>query len=157
MNILQLFCCCASQILAARAATPSPPAPASAADTFSIQVLQDLYEGLTAESPTGSAIPAVASSWSVNVSGTQYTFHLRPDAHWSNGKPVRAQDFVVAWRRVLDPQQGSPVADDLRLISGAAAIISGKAAPETLGLTAPSDDLLIVNLSRPAAYLPQIL
>ena len=131
--------------------------PAAAADTFSIQVLQDLYEGLTAESPAGSAVPAVASSWKVDVSGTQYTFHLRPDARWSNGKPVRAQDFVVAWRRVLDPKQGSPVADDLRLIAGAGAITAGQAAPETLGVTAPSDDVLIVNLSQPAAYLPQIL
>jgi oligopeptide transport system substrate-binding protein len=93
--------------------------PAAAADTFSIQVLTDLYEGLTAESPTGAAVPAVASSWTVDPAGTEYTFHLRPDARWSNGKPVRAQDFVVAWRRVLDPKQGSPVADDLRLISGA--------------------------------------
>src|SRR6267154_3058580 len=131
--------------------------PASAADTFSIQVLQDLYEGLTAESPTGAAIPGVASSWTVDAAGIQYTFHLRPDARWSNGKPVRAQDFVVAWRRVLDPKQGSPVADDLRLIAGAGAIIAGQAAPETLGVAAPSEDVLIVNLSQPAAYLPQIL
>jgi oligopeptide transport system substrate-binding protein len=131
--------------------------PAAAADTFSIQVLQDLYEGLTAESPTGSAIPAVAASWSADPAGTQYTFHLRPDARWSNGKPVRAQDFVVAWRRVLDPKQGSPVADDLRLIAGAGAIIAGQAAPETLGVAAPSDDVLVVNLTQPAAYLPQIL
>ena len=131
--------------------------PAAAADTFSIQVLQDLYEGLTAESPTGSAIPAVASSWSVDPAGTQYTFHLRADARWSNGKPVRSQDFLSAWRRVLDPKQGSPVADDLRLIAGAGAIIAGQAAPETLGVTAPADDVLIVNLSQPAAYLPQIL
>jgi oligopeptide transport system substrate-binding protein len=131
--------------------------PAAAADTFSIQVLQDLYEGLTAESPTGAAIPGVASSWTIDPAGTRYTFHLRPDAHWSNGKPVRAQDFVVAWRRVLDPKQGSPAADELRLISGAGAIIAGQAAPETLGVTAPSDDVLIVNLSQPAAYLPQIL
>jgi len=136
---------------------PSSLDPAAAADTFSIEVLQDLYEGLTAESPTGAAIPAVASSWSIDPAGTQYTFHLRHDARWSNGKPVRAQDFVAAWRRVLDPKQGSPVADDLRLISGAGAIISGKAAPETLGVAAPSDDVLIVNLSQPAAYLPQIL
>ncbi len=131
--------------------------PAAAADSFSIQVLQDLYEGLTAESPTGSAIPAVASSWSADSAGTRYTFHLRHDARWSNGKPVRAQDFVVAWRRVLDPKQGSPVADDLRLIAGAGAIVAGQAVPETLGVAAPSDDVLIVNLTQPAAYLPQIL
>ena len=131
--------------------------PAAAADTFSIQVLTDLYEGLTAESPTGAAVPAVASSWTVDPAGTEYTFHLRPDARWSNGKPVRAQDFVAAWRRVLDPKQGSPVADDLRLIAGAGAIIAGQAAPETLGVAAPRDDVLIVHLSQPAAYLPQIL
>src|SRR3984893_5066847 len=87
---------------------------AAAADTFSIQVLTDLYEGLTAESPTGAAVPAVAASWTVDPAGTEYTFHLRPDARWSNGKPVRAQDFVVAWRRVLDPKQGSAMADGLR-------------------------------------------
>src|SRR5258708_7890175 len=130
--------------------------PAAAADTFSIQVLQDLYEGLTAESPTGSAVPAVASSWSVDVSGTQYTFHLRPDAHWSNGKPVRAQDFVVAWRRVLDPKQGSPVADDLRLISGAGAIIAGHAPPQTLDVSPPPAHLFIPNLSHPPPPPPPI-
>jgi oligopeptide transport system substrate-binding protein len=131
--------------------------PAAAADTFSIQVLQDLYEGLTTESSTGAAVPGVAASWTVDSAGTQYTFHLRPDARWSNGKPVRAQDFLTAWRRLLDPKQGSPVADDLRLIAGAGAIIAGQAAPATLGVAAPSDDVFIVNLSQPAAYLPQIL
>src|ERR1035438_213047 len=58
--------------------------PAAAADTFSIQVLQDLYEGLTTESSTGAAVPGVAASWTVDSAGTQYTFHLRPDARWSN-------------------------------------------------------------------------
>src|SRR5258708_719006 len=62
--------------------------PAAAADTFSIQVLQDLYEGLTAESPTGSATPAVASSWSVAVSGTPDNFLISPHAHWMNCSPL---------------------------------------------------------------------
>jgi len=63
---------------------------------------------LTTESPSGAVIPGVASSWTVSASGTQYTFKLRPDAQWSNGNPVRAQDFIAAWRRTLDPKQGSP-------------------------------------------------
>ncbi len=136
---------------------PSTLDPAAAGDTFSIEVLGDLYEGLTAESPEGSAVPGVASSWTIDAAGTQYTFHLRPDAHWSNGKPVRAREFVMAWRRVVDPKQASSGADALRLIAGAAAIIEGKAAPETLGVFAPSDDVLIVHLTQPAVYLPQIL
>jgi oligopeptide transport system substrate-binding protein len=136
---------------------PSSLDPATAADAYSQQVLQDLYEGLTAESPTGAALPGVASSWSIDASGTQYTFQLRADARWSNGKPVRAADFVAAWRRVVDPQRGSPVADDLRVIAGAAAIIAGTSPATELGAYAPSDRVLVVKLVAPAPYLPQLL
>jgi oligopeptide transport system substrate-binding protein len=93
----------------------------------------------------------------VDETGTQYTFHLRANAEWSNGKPVRAQDFVVAWRRVVDPAQGSQVADDLRLIAEASNIIAGKASPEKLGVSAPNDDTLAVRLEYPAPYLPLVL
>jgi oligopeptide transport system substrate-binding protein len=136
---------------------PSTLDPAKAADTFSIGVIRDLYEGLTSETPTGEVIPGVASSWAVDANGTQYTFELRPDAFWSNGQPVRAQDFVKAWRRVVDPKQGSPLADNLRIISGASSIISGKAVPDSLGVYAPSDKILVVKLEMSAPYLPQIL
>jgi oligopeptide transport system substrate-binding protein len=136
---------------------PSTLDPAAAADNFSFEVLQDLYEGLTAESPTGEVVPGVASSWTVDTDGTKYTFQLRSDARWSNGRPVRAQDFVVGWRRVVDPKKGSPVADNLRLIKGAASIIRGTLPPEALGVFAPSDRVLVVNLEQPAPYLPQAL
>jgi oligopeptide transport system substrate-binding protein len=131
--------------------------PAAVADNFSAQVLQDLYEGLTTESSTGDVLPGVAASWTVDASGKEYTFHLRSDARWSNGKPVRAQEFVAAWRRVVDPKQGSPVADDLRLIAGASDIIAGHSPPTSLGIFAPSDDVLVVRLQQPAAYLPQLV
>jgi oligopeptide transport system substrate-binding protein len=102
-------------------------------------------------------IPGVASSWTVSASGTQYTFQLRPDARWSNGKPVRAQDFIAAWQRTLDPKQGSPVADNLRLILNAPAIIAGKSPVSALGVEAPVDSVLIVNLGQPAPYFPEVL
>jgi oligopeptide transport system substrate-binding protein len=136
---------------------PATLDPAEAADTFSYEVMDDLYEGLTTESPAGAVIPGVASSWTVNASGTQYTFQLRPDAQWSNGKSVRAQDFIAAWQRTLDPKQGSPVADNLRLILNAPAIIAGKSPVATLGVEARGDSVLIVNLEQPAPYFPQVL
>ncbi|MGO8973345.1 MAG: peptide ABC transporter substrate-binding protein [Steroidobacteraceae bacterium] len=136
---------------------PSSLDPAVGSDNFSTEVMQDLYEGLTSESPTGQTMPAVASSWTVDASGKQYTFHLRADARWSNGRPVRAAEFVAAWRRVVDPKHGSPVADDLRLIAGAASIIKGEAPINSLGVAAPSDDILIVTLEQPTPYLPQVL
>lgn len=136
---------------------PATLDPAEVADTFSYDVMEDLYEGLTTESPSGTVIPGVASSWTVNASGTQYTFQLRPDAQWSNGKPVRAQDFIAAWQRTLDPKTGSPVADDLRLIVSASAIIAGKSPVSALGVEAHGDSVLIVNLEQPAPYFPQLL
>ena len=83
--------------------------PAAAVDTFSYEVLGDLYEGLTAELADGTLIPGVAASWRVDATGRQYIFTLRSDARWSNGAPVTAQDFVNAWRRVLDPATSSGV------------------------------------------------
>jgi oligopeptide transport system substrate-binding protein len=136
---------------------PSTLDPALAADTFSLEVLRDLYEGLTSENAAGEVFPAIASSWTVDESGKQYTFQLRPNALWSNGTPIRAKDFVVAWRRVVDPKEGSPVADDLRIISGAASIMNGAAPSSTLGVFAVSDSVLRVTLEHPAPYLPQLL
>src|SRR5271167_185232 len=111
--------------------------PGAAADSFSLEVLGDLYEGLTAESPDGTVVHGVAASWNVDLTGTRYEFYWRHEARWSNGAPVRAQDFVNAWRRVVDPKHGSPVADNLRVILGAEAIISGRAMPSLLGVSAP--------------------
>jgi oligopeptide transport system substrate-binding protein len=136
---------------------PASLDPAAASDNFSTQVIQDLYEGLTAESPTGEVVPGVASSWSVDETGTKYTFHLRANARWSNGKSVRAEEFIASWLRVLDPKQASPVSTDLRLIVGAAAIMSGRLPPTSLGVTAPSSDVLVINLEQPAPYFPQLL
>ena len=131
--------------------------PGAAADSFSLEVLGDLYEGLTAEAADGTIVPGVAASWTLDSAGTKYEFHLRHDARWSNGAPVRAQDFVNAWQRVVDPKQISPVADNLRIIIGAQDIIAGHAITSSLGVSAPRDDLLAVVLTRPAPYFPQLL
>jgi oligopeptide transport system substrate-binding protein len=136
---------------------PSTLDPAGSGDNFSGQIIQDVYEGLTAESPDGSVVPAVASSWTIDRDGLRYTFHLRSNAKWSNGKPVRAQDFVAAWRRVVDPKKGSPVAENFRLIHGGADILAGRALPSTLGVSAAADDTLVVDLDLPAPYLPEVL
>jgi len=53
---------------------PATLDPAAAADTFSSEVMEDLYEGLTTESPSGAVIPGVAASWTVNPSGTSTRF-----------------------------------------------------------------------------------
>jgi oligopeptide transport system substrate-binding protein len=139
------------------AGEPATLDPGLAGDTYSDAVLSDLYEGLTAESTTGEVIPGVAESWTVDATGTEYSFKLRPDARWSNGERVRAQDFIDSWRRAVDPKFGSPGADNFRLIAHGSTIIAGKEPPSALGASAPSDAMLVVKLDRPAPYFPEIL
>src|SRR5579863_4743007 len=65
--------------------------------------------------------------------------------------------FVEAWRRVVDPKRASPVADTLRSVAGAAAIIAGRLPPTSLGVSAERDNVLTVRLERPAPYFPQLI
>jgi oligopeptide transport system substrate-binding protein len=138
-------------------AEPATLDPASVTDTFSAEVLRDLYEGLTAEAPDGTVIPGVAQSWDVDAGGTHYVFHLRPDAQWSDGASVTAMDFVSAWRRVVDPKQGTADADLLRTIKGTAAIISGRAPTDSLGAIATDAQTLTVTLEQPAPFFLGLL
>jgi len=77
------------------------PAKASAAPETDIA--RALYEGLTDLNPkTLDAIPAAAEKWEASEDQRIWKFHLRGDAVWSNGKKLRAQDFVRSWKRLLE-------------------------------------------------------
>lgn len=136
---------------------PATLDPAHATDSFSFEVLRDVYEGLTTESPTGRIIPGIAESWQVNATNTKYTFRIRPSARWSNGLPVTPQDFVYAWQRVVDPKTASPVADALRPIAHAAEIIAGRLPPSRLGVHVIGKSRIQVILSEPCPYFLQLL
>ncbi len=69
-------------------------------------VLNHLYEGLMVEEDY-QFVCAGAESYDVSDDGMVYTFHLR-DNKWSDGEPVRAQDYEFGWKRALDPEVASP-------------------------------------------------
>ncbi len=131
--------------------------PQRAEDAFSYDVLRDLYEGLTASAPDGAVIPAGARSWRIEDAGRRYVFQLRQDARWSNGDPVTAEDFVVAFRRALDPKTAAGAADLLLAIENAPAILDGNMPAGELGVRAIDNFNLEIRLSRPVPYFPDIL
>ncbi len=116
-------------------------------------VLDDLFEGLTVLSPTGEPVAAMARSWETSADGLVWTFHLRPDAKWSNGDALTAEDFIYSWRREIDPATASPYAAALSALAGADAIIAGKAPPATLGVAAPDPTTLKITLVQPTPWL----
>lgn len=77
-----------------------PAVVASLKDTGSTSML---YMGLVTYSPALTVQPDAALSWNVDPTGTIYTFRLRPNLFFSDGKPITAQDFAYSIDRALDP------------------------------------------------------
>ncbi len=76
--------------------------PARAAAAPDTDVVRALFEGLTELDPrTLGAVPAAAEKWTASDDLRVWTFQLRKNAHWSNGRRVTAYDFVISWKRLL--------------------------------------------------------
>ena len=72
------------------------------------RIYMALYQGLVEYDPkTLNAIPALAERWDVNNDSSEFVFHMRRNARWSNGDPITAQDFVYSIRRGLGPALAS--------------------------------------------------
>ena len=70
-----------------------------------------LFDGLVEyEEKTMAQRPSLATSWDTNSDGTLWTFHLRDNARWTDGKPITAHDFVYSWRRALSAELAAPYA-----------------------------------------------
>lgn len=111
-----------------------------------------LFEGLTRLDAQDRPAPGAAARWEVSADGRRYTFHLRPEARWSNGDPLTAADFVYAWRRALAPETASENAYMLYPLHKGQAYNEKEAAPEEVGVRALDAHTLEVTLERPTAY-----
>jgi len=130
--------------------------PSISTDVPAAHVLDDLFEGLTRPGQDGEPGPGVAERWETSQDGRTWTFHLRA-ALWSNGAPVRAADFVYAWRRTVDPRTGSDYAQALAPVRNAIAISEGKLPVGALGIAAPDERTVRVELNAPTPYLLSLL
>ena len=120
------------------------------------RIVNTLFEGLLRFDRHGRSGPGVASSWEISPDGLTYTFHLRPEARWSDGRRVTAGDFVDSWHRTLDPATASAYSYQLFPVRGAeefANTAGGKVADfSKVGLKALDDATLRVTLRQPTPY-----
>ncbi|MBN1178248.1 MAG: AAA family ATPase, partial [Anaerolineae bacterium] len=141
------------------AVTGEPPTlcPTLAEDARSIGLIKQLFSGLVSLTPDMDIVPDVAHSWETQESGRTFVFFLREDVRWSDGSPVTAADFAYAWKRVLDPDIGSPAASMLYDIKGARAFNRGEGTRDDVGVQALDDLTLVVTLEEPTGYFLHLL
>ncbi len=142
----------------AQGAEPRTLDPGFITDTSGGFIAQNLFEGLLVWDAAGTELkPGAAARWEVSPDGRTWTFHLRPSAIWSNGDPVTATDFVLSWRRVLNPDTGSAYASLLYPVKGARELHNGDSEdPASLGVEARDRFTLVVTLNSPTPWFAAI-
>jgi oligopeptide transport system substrate-binding protein len=121
------------------------------------RIVDALFDGLLHFDKAGRPQPGVARSWEVSPDRTVYTFHLRPEAVWSNGDPVTAQDFVASWRRVLTPETASEYAYVLFHVRNAERFNTGALKDfSQVGVKALDSHTLRVELEHPTPFFLEL-
>ncbi|WP_170006720.1 peptide ABC transporter substrate-binding protein [Bacillus fonticola] len=126
------------------------------ADTVSFSIMNNVFEGLYRISEDNEPVPAMAESVDISEDEMTYTFTLREGVTWSNGEAVTANDFVYAWRKALDPALENDAQYGVYMLGGviknATEVNAGEVGLEELGVTAPDDKTLVVELVKPTPY-----
>lgn len=74
--------------------------PYATGDPTDAALLELLYPRLVRETAAGFE-PWLASAWEAAGDGLSLSFHLRPDATWTNGTPVTCDDVRFTWQAQL--------------------------------------------------------
>lgn len=108
-------------------------------------ITRNIYEGLFRQNDKGEVVPAAVQSYTFDA--LTYTFELKENLKWSDGKPLVADDFVFGIKRALLPETKAPFARLLYSISGAVEAHIGAGSIDNLGVTAINDKTLQIRLS----------
>jgi oligopeptide transport system substrate-binding protein len=110
------------------------------------------YSGLFSLDTHLNLVPELAEKWEISADGTVYTFHLRLNAKFHDGRAVTAEDVIYSWERAASPEtQSDTVLTYLSDIVGVAEMQAGTA-DHISGLKAIDDQTLQVTIDAPKVY-----
>jgi oligopeptide transport system substrate-binding protein len=134
--------------------------PTKQADAVSGMWLGHIYEGLMTPDKTGkNYVLGSAEAVKVSKDGLQYTYTIRKNAKWHDGKALSAKDFEFAFRRLVDPKFASEYSfiAVTAQIQNAEEIVKGKKAPSELGAKALNDSTFQVQLKSPVTFFNSLM
>lgn len=129
--------------------------PVKSEDGLSLRVLVNVMDGLLGYDGQGRLQNLLASSVETSVDQKRYSFTIRQDARWSDGRPVVAADFILGLKRALAPSTPSKLAESLMVIKGAQDYRSGKSS-ELQGVQ-DQNGKLVIELERPITFFLQLM
>jgi oligopeptide transport system substrate-binding protein len=123
------------------------------------KVVAALFEGLLTENPQDlHPEPGLADRWEISPDGLVYTFHLRPNARWSDGAPITSEDFLLSYKRMLSPALGAEYSYLLWCVVGAEDYNRGTLTNfAQVGFRAPDPHTLQFTLRNPMPFLLRII
>ena len=126
--------------------------PAASSDANSSNYILQIFNGLVRLDDNLKPAADIAAAWEISRDQLTYTFHLRKDVVFQDGKKLTAADFKYSWERACDPATGSPVAGTyLGDIVGVKEVLSG-AVKEISGFKVVDDYTLTVTIDAPKSY-----
>ena len=127
---------------------PTTLDPALITDVMGGGIAAKIFNGLVRFNDNLDIVPDIAESWRISNDHRTYTFKLRNDAAFSNGRKVTAHDFQYSFERVLSPGTKAPITWVLDRIKGARDVIAARA-PHASGIRVIDDRTLVVTLEQP--------
>ncbi len=126
--------------------------PALTGDSESAGYVGEIFSGLVTLDQNLKVVPDIAEKWDVSENRLVYTFHLRQDAKFHDGRPVTAQDFKYSIERTADPTTASPTADTyLGDIVGLKEKLN-RAAADVKGVKVIDNYTLEITIDAPKSY-----
>lgn len=130
--------------------------PAFSTDVPTGEVTALLFDNLTRFDVDGQLVPGLATRWEVDGTGRTYTFHVRRDAAFHDGRPLRVADVRASFLRALSPTSLGGRPWPLFPILGARAFNSGMAA-DVEGMRIADDSTMVFTLEEPLNIFPKLL
>ncbi|MCL0054413.1 peptide ABC transporter substrate-binding protein [Dehalococcoidia bacterium] len=138
-------------------ADPPTLDPHLTSDTTSAGIVVEIFGGLVSFDTSLNLVADLAESWEISSDAQTYTFKIRDNAVFHNGKPVRAQDFKWSLERAASPDTASPVAETyLGDIVGVSEVLDGNSASIS-GIKVIDDKTIQIQIDAPKAYFLQKL
>ena len=142
--------------------------PVLASSQVSSPLVSALFDGLATYGMDGLPVPSLATHWEISDDLRTFTFHLRDDARWTNGRAVTAYDVAYSAIRVVTPSTASPNADNIAPLRNAPGYLArtvyelgagdeivelvGDAEPPDLAARTSSHELALRDLGGGAPY-----